>query len=117
MSRIKYPTNLIFMIAGLLLFLPQVARADFGEVDLMTRESIEIFFNSESRGVDLDRLEYVGEPQWSGPVMQIETSVWAETHRLQGGAQWAYHNCWTQIEVRAPGHYVDLGSHCELDFD
>ncbi|HRK07160.1 MAG TPA: hypothetical protein PLZ57_05280 [Pseudobdellovibrionaceae bacterium] len=105
----------LVIVAGLML--APTARADFGEIDLLARESVENFFVAEARSVDMTRFEYVGEPKWVGSVMEIETSVWAETHRLPGGVQWAYHNCWTQIEVSAPGRYLDLGTVCELDFD
>jgi hypothetical protein len=105
----------LVLIAGLVL--SPSAWADFGEIDLMARESVENFFVSEARGVDMTRFEYAGEPKWLGSVMEIETSVWAETHRLPGGAQGAYHNCWTKIEVQAPGRYQDLGTTCDLSVD
>lgn len=117
MKSIEIRSIAIAFALGFTLVFSNSAQADFGEIDLMTRESVENFFLAEGRGVDLTRFEYVGQPKWTGPVMEIESSVWAETHRLPGGAQWAFHNCWTQIEVQAPGQFVDLGTTCDLDFD
>lgn len=90
------------------------AVADFGEIDLIVRESIKNHFDEYHREVKLDTLEYFGEPRLEGNVMTIRSSVWA----IQGFTnKWGLHDCLTQIEIKGPGKYEDLGSDCLFDFD
>lgn len=101
----------IFILA-LLFSLP--AQADFGEIDILVKESIENHFRDYGRSVDLGRMEYFGGPKMDGQVMVLRSSVWAE-HGFGGGmgrTDWGWHDCTTRIQVDGPGKYKDLGSDC-----
>ncbi|MBY0316535.1 MAG: hypothetical protein K2Q26_13510 [Bdellovibrionales bacterium] len=88
--------------------------ADFGEIDLIVRDSIENHFREYSREVDLSSLSYEKEPKSEGDVMTVETAVQA----VQGFTNdWGLHYCTTKIKIVAPGKYSDLGSDCFYDQD
>jgi hypothetical protein len=94
---------------------PQMARADFGEIDILVRESIENHFRESGRSVDLEKLTYLSEPKWNGAKMMIHTSVWAEQRLIR--PHWGWHECTTVLEAKRPGVYEDQGSDCFFDFD
>ncbi len=105
--------NRIWLIK-ILLLISTPAFADFGEIDLMVRDSIEDFFNYEGREVDLKTLNYDQEPKSSDGILKVHTTVQA----IEGFTRdWALHSCTTHIEITAPGAYKDLGSDCSFDLD
>lgn len=92
-----------------------LAHADFGEVDLLVRESIAIHFQEYHLSVDLQRLNYIGEPSLKGDILTVRSSVWAEQRLIS--PFWGWQDCYTQIEVKGPDSaLVDLGTECFFDF-
>jgi len=103
------------LIFGFSLILSLKAKANFGEVDLLVRESIEAYFNEYGQSVDLQKLTYTSEPRLSGNTLFVSSSVWAEQRLVK--PYWGWHECTTQIEVSGPGKYIDKGTDCFFDFD
>jgi hypothetical protein len=114
-SRMTSPKFFVLAFLCLVLTTPQMARADFGEIDIMVRESIESHFRESGRAVDLEKLAYLGEPNWNGAKMSIRSSVWAEQRLIR--PFWGWHECTTVLEAKRPGVYEDRGSDCFFDFD
>lgn len=110
----KFSIPSLFALSLALIF-SEVSRADFGEIDILVRESIESHFNDYGRSVDLNRLSYIGEPTVNGRRMTVRSSVWAEQRQI--APYWGWHECTTQLEIKSPGRYSDLGSDCFFDFD
>lgn len=104
----------LFLGLGLI-FLSVVAKADFGEVDLQVRESIENHFRSLGRSVDLRSLRYDQAPKFQNGFLLIESSVWAEQRMIRPYQGW--HQCQTRLQVLNRGVYRDLGSDCFFLFD
>lgn len=89
--------------------------ADFAELDIVVRESLEEFFYQEEKEVDLSRLEYYGEPVVTGNLMDVQTTVWAEQRLVF--PYWSWYYCTTKLEIVSRGRYKDLGSTCEVEID
>lgn len=104
-----------FLIFSFSLVYSFESRADFGEIDILVRESIEIHFKDYGRTVDLQKLKYTSEPKQRGNQLLVRTSVWAEQGLIH--PYWGWYDCTTKIEVTAPGKYTDLGSECFFEFD
>lgn len=91
------------------LFISFNALADFGEIDLLVRESVGYYFSDAGREVDLSTLRYEQEPTSQDGIMTVYTSVRA----VQGLTYaWDFHDCVTQIDIRSS--YKDLGSECSF---
>lgn len=103
-----------FILTALLVLSP-FCGASYGEMDLVVRESIENHFRDYNKSVDLQTLEYRGQPKQHEDVITINSSVWAEQHMIK--PYWGWHDCTTRIQVAARGYFVDLGSNCYFDFD
>lgn len=103
-----------YLVTFALMF-AQLCHADFGEIDILVQESIDIHFQNYGRSVDLTKLSYFGEPQLNENQLSVYTSVWAEQRLIS--PYWGWHSCTTVIEVTAPGQYIDLGSKCYFEFD
>lgn len=103
------------IISAFILFsLNPTAFADFGEIDLMVRESIENDFREQGREVDLESLTYEKDPVTIDSIMTIETAV----NGVQGFTnEWGLHYCTTKIKIVSPGAYEDQGSFCFYDTD
>lgn len=100
-----------FVLSVLVLFSAAFAHADFGEVDLIVRESIENDFRDYGRRVDLSRLEYDGQ-RVNGNILTVESTVWGQEGHRRG---WGWHRCTTKLEILAPGRYRDQGTSCYFD--
>ncbi len=103
------------IILATLVFLSPLAQADFGEIDLLVRESIEREFEDMGFGVDLKRLEYHGEPDRVGRDLVVRSSVWGEQRQI--APYWGWYECTTTIQVREAGVYRDLGSECWFEVE
>lgn len=106
-------TTLLTLCLSLAVSTP--AFADFGEIDILVKESIEAHFRDYQKSVDLGRFEYIGQPKTENSVMTVLSSVWAEQRQI--APFWGWHECVTTIQILSPGHYKDLGSDCEFQFD
>jgi hypothetical protein len=91
------------------------AFADYGEIDLIVKESVESHFRDDQKSVDLSTFEYQGQPRTEGSVMTLVSSVWAEQRQV--APYWGWHECVTRIQIQSPGRYTDLGSDCQFQFD
>jgi hypothetical protein len=98
----------------LMLTTASMAQADFGEIDLMVKESISAEFILLDRPVDLSRLKYLGKPQTFKDRLLIRTSVWGQASL--NPQDWDWYTCETEIKIQATGRYVDWGSDCQLDY-
>ena len=78
-------------------------KADFGEIDLMVRESLETEIAELGLNADMNRLHYAGEPSLTGKVMTVRSEVWADDR---------WYTCTTGVLIESPGHYRDLGTKC-----
>lgn len=96
------------------LLIPALARADFGEIDILVQESIENHFKEYGRGVDLETLEYSGNPVDSDSILEVHSSVKAQ-EGFTGG--WGWHDCVTKIQVAADRSLTDLGSECQYQME
>ncbi len=92
-------------VFGLALVAPQKSRADFGEIDLLVRDSIATHFTENSQVVDLQSLIYTLGPRLDGSTLEIHSSVWTQPSHLR-------YECTTEIEILARGVYSDRGSIC-----
>lgn len=93
-------------------------QASFSELDIVVRESIESHFREYGYSVDLNKLEYRGEPKLEAhenQILTIHTVVWAEQRQI--APHWGWHECETRILVQGPGLFVDQGSRCYFTFD
>lgn len=96
------------------LFLNPMAHADFGEIDLIVKESVENHFRELNHKVDLSSLTYEKEPTIVDSMMTVETAVIA----IQGFThEWGLHYCTTYIKIIGRGKYEDQGSDCNYDTD
>lgn len=100
-------------LAITVLFFSITCAADFGEIDILVKESIERNFTENGYSVDTNRIEYDGEPKVHNDLMTINSSAWGSSGLIN---KWGWHNCETKINL-APSGPVDLGSRCWLDFD
>jgi hypothetical protein len=98
----------------MVLFSSSIAQADFGEIDLMVKESIAAEFSLLNRPVDLSRLKYNGKPQTFRDRLLIRSSVWGQASL--NPQDWDWYSCETEIKIQATGRYADLGSDCQLDY-
>lgn len=104
----------IVSIAAALL-IPTLAKADFGEIDIVVQESIENHFKEYRREVDLKTLEYIGEPiALPESKFEINSSVKAQ-EGFTGG--WGWHDCVTKIQLNDDRSITDLGSECYYQID
>jgi hypothetical protein len=96
---------------SVVVFNSAAARADFGEIDLITQESVAAFFQDYGFQVDMSRFQYNGpESLEKGNTLVIKSSVWAEQRQIR--PFWGWYDCVTKIAVIKPGVYRDLGSEC-----
>lgn len=110
---IKWLMKTLLLAFSLLFFAPS-ALADFGEIDLVVRESIQKFFSEYDREVDLSSITYEKELSENNSIITVETAVQAK----QGfTGDWGLHYCTTQLKIQKPGSYLDLGSDCFYDTD
>jgi hypothetical protein len=113
--NVKFTRLLLFLSVAFVALTPLSSYADFGEIDLLVRESIESHFREHRQAVDLEKLSYLGEPKLVGATLSIQSSVWAEQRLIK--PYWGWYECTTKIEVKAPRQYVDQGTECFFDFD
>ena len=106
---------LVTIFFGFFLMLSLESRADFGEIDILVRESVEAYFKEDGRSVDLQRFNYVGNPILNQDTLVIHSSVWAEQRMIE--PYWGWHECTTELVVLQRGKYTDKGSECFFEFD
>lgn len=104
----------LFITASITALLtPALAKADFGEIDILVQESIENHFKEYGREVDLTTLDYNENSVTSGSKLEIHSSVKAQ----QGyTGDWGWHDCVTTIEVNSD-YMSDLGSECTYQME
>ncbi len=102
-------TKLLILWLSLAVSTP--AFADFSEIDLLVKESIEAHFREYQKSMDLSTFEYLGQPKTEGSVMTVVSLVWAEQKQI--APYWGWHECITRIQIQSPGRYKDLGSDCQ----
>lgn len=101
------------LIAVLMAF-PIWAQADFGEIDLVVRESIGRFFDEYHREVDLKTLKYFGDPKITGNKMTVNTTVYG----VEGYERtWVWHDCYTNLRRNINDVWVDEGSECSFEWN
>lgn len=107
----------LLIIFSILLLATVAAKADFGEVDLIIRESVENHFKEYDQDVkmntlqiDHDSSEQIGQVS----ILKIETLVKAYNEDL---SSFAWYACTTKIQISSTHHLTDLGSDCSLDVE
>ncbi|MFN7730244.1 MAG: hypothetical protein ACK5P7_13880 [Bdellovibrio sp.] len=110
-----------FLIYLFLTLSSLAAKADFGEVDLITRESVENHFREYDQDVKMNTLQI--DRVYSEPInsleplestLRVETLVKAYHEDLSA---FAWYSCRTRIKVSKEHRLTDLGTDCFLDVE
>lgn len=115
------PSKKLLLIFAILFFTVISAKADFGEVDLLTRESVENHFNEYNQDVRLETLQIdryysdeSGTDATTETILHVETRVKAYNEEL---SSFTWYACSTKIHISITHHLRDFGTECTLEIE